>query len=459
MNKATKLLLALNEAKGDKTYLLLLTNRREEKDNHLYFTVKRFVEEAKRLHIPTCVVFVEDSFVLKQDSGLYLISSSDKAVKPFEFDPKDTVAVVRGSIGRSIARKDLVSQLEKAGVFCVNNREALEVCGDKYRTALRLADMGIPTPRTVLIQEVESISHVLERLSSDFPFVVKTLSGSKGIGAIIVESERALRSFLQLIWKVDETTELLIQEFIESPYDIRVHVLDNEVIAAMKRYVIGHDFRSNYSQGGKVAKIKLTSEQEEAAIRSSKAVGTTWAGVDIIPSKSGENFVIEVNSSPGTQGIEEATGSNVIRLIIEHLLTRKHWYLVPQEVGYLEIVQILGQDLVAKFDTGNGNAPVVHSSSFTVDGGKVKWVLNGKEYTHKLITLDSVRLGGLRDYKEQRPVIELDVTFCGTTYQKIPFTLDDREGRTPVLLDRKFLRKMNVVVNPAKRYRVTTKPD
>ena len=289
---------------------------------------------------------------------------------------------------------------------------------------------------------------------------MKTLRGSKGVGVLFVESEKSLDSIVQLIYKQDEDTDLLLQEYIPTDYDVRVLVLGGKVLATMKRPVIEGDFRSNVSQGSKPEKIKLTEIEIEASLLAAKAVNGLWTAVDFIPSKNREKdppFVIEVNSSPGTEGIEEASGQNISKEIIQFFADRKNWVKVPSECGYKEVVSIKPfGEIIAKFDTGNSGMSVIHAENMKVIGKQIKWSLLGKTITSDIIRKEEISVGGLRDYDEDRFVIKLDVEFLGGTYET-EFTLDDRKDRTPILFDREFMSKVNVMVNPDRKYVVTTK--
>jgi len=289
---------------------------------------------------------------------------------------------------------------------------------------------------------------------------MKTLRGSKGVGVLFVESEKSLDSIVQLINKQDEDTDLLLQEYIKNDYDVRVLVLGGKVLATMKRPVIEGDFRSNVSLGSKPEKIKLTELEIEASLLAAKAVNGVWTAVDFIPSKNREKdapFIIEVNSSPGTEGIEEASGQNISKEIITFFADKKNWVKVPSECGYKEVIKIKPfGDLVAKFDTGNSGMPVIHAENIKVIGKQVKWTLLDKTITSDIIRKEEISVGGLRDYDEERYVIKLDVEFLGGIYET-EFTLDNRKDRTLILLDREFMSRVNVMVNPDRKYVVTTK--
>ena len=436
--------------------LLTLTNRKDDesdKDN-LFRTAQRIQDIAKSNDIEHYTVFAESAYILRDDNGKVTVHNHDDP-KGFEISRDDTVAIIRGSIGRYLSSLNLVSQMERIGIYCVNNRESLEVCSDKYRTMLKLVDAGLPSPKTALIQSIDTLEYALKVVDNKFPLIVKTLKGSKGVGVFFVESIKSLKSILQTIWKINEDEEMLLQQYIDIPFDIRVHVLGDDIIASMKRFVIEDDFRSNYSLGGKIEPIKITKEEEEISVLAAKAVGASWCAVDIVRNKKGEPFIIEVNSSPGTEGIEKATKEDLVSQVISYVIDEDNWDKVSKECGFIETIEIDGiGNFKAKFDTGNGSLCVLHSDKYEINEKKntVTWHQGDKKYTHDYKKIKEVRVGGLRDYTEKRPVIELDIIFDGVVHKDVDVTLDDRNGRTPVLINRRFMRKANVAVNPGKRY-------
>ena len=443
------------ETKPKKFRLLIITDEPEEAKT--FHTADRLREEADKKGYKNYLYKLSGGY-MTLDDGVRRIHNKDDE-KGFEISSKDTVAVIRGSITRKDSWLDLVSQLEKAGIVCVNSRQTINTCADKYRTALRLADVGLRQPKTVLISDPDNIEKDFEQLDTDFPIILKTLRGSKGVGVLFVESEKSLTSLVQVLNKQDEDSDLLLQEYIKTDYDARVHVLGGKVIAAMKREVLEGDFRSNISQGAKAKTLNLTDLEIEKCLEAAKAVGGVWTGVDFIPSKNREKdepFFIEVNSSAGTEGVEEATNRNISKEIIEFFEDRKNWIHVPTECGFKEIVKVGNTEFVAKFDTGNSGQNVIHGEDINIQGKKVSWKLLGKKYTADLIKMDNIKVGGLRDYDEDRPLVKLDVEFAGTIYNDTLFTIDNREDRTPILLDRKFMKQLNVMVNPARKYLLTT---
>ena len=448
----------ISEAKAPlKGRLVIITDEPEEAKT--FHTAERLREEAEKLGWKYYLFRLTNGSTSYEDGIRRVHNKGDK--KGFEVHSKNTVVIFRGSVVRKDSWMDIISMLERDGVCVVNSRQTINLCVDKYRTSLRLADYGVRQPKSTLITDPENSVADFDRLDTDFPVIMKTLRGSKGVGVLFVDSERGLDSIVQLINKQDEDADLLVQEYIKTDYDVRVLVLGGKVLAAMKRPVIEGDFRSNVSQGSKPEKIKLTELEIEESLKAAKAVNGLWTAVDFIPSKNREKeppFMLEVNSSPGTEGIEEATGLNIAKAVIDHFQDSKNRFKVPTECGHREIVSIKPWgDMVAKFDTGNSVLSVIHGEDIKVKGDKVSFTLLGKRHTYPLEKTYKVKIGSIRDYTEERPVIRLDVGFAGGLYKDEPFGIDDRADMgTEVLLTRRIMTQMNVMVNPARKYVVTT---
>ena len=455
--KAPKFKDFITEANGNQKYKLLVITDEPEKAK-TFHTADRLREEAEKLGWKYYLYKLTGGYTTSPEGALRLHNKDDD--KGFEVSGVDTVAVIRGSVTRKDSWMDIVSLLEKHSVCVVNSRETISVCADKYRTSLRLADYGVKQPVTHLINDPENSEQAFENLNTQYPIILKTLRGSKGVGVLFVESSKALDSIVQLIHKQDEDADLLLQEYIKTDYDARVLVLGGKVLSTMKRPVIEGDFRSNVSQGSKPEKLELTELEIEESLKAAKAVNGLWTAVDFIPSKNRTKeppFIIEVNSSPGTEGMEEATGRNISKEILEFFSDKKNWVKVPSECGYKEIVTIKPfGEIIAKFDTGNSGMSVIHADKINVKDKKVTWSLLGKTITSDIIRKEEISVGGLRDYDEDRYVIKLNVEFLSGIYET-EFTLDDREDRTPILFDRKFMSRVNVMVSPDRKYVVTTK--
>ncbi len=455
--KAPKFREFITEANGNQKYKLVIITDEPEKAK-TFHTADRLQEEAEKLGWKHYLYKLTGGYTSYEDGIFRLHNKEDE--KGFVVSGTDTIAIIRGSVVRKDSWMDIISSLEKHSVCVINSRQSINICTDKYRTALRLSDYGIRQPKTTLINDPEKSALAFDKLDTKMPVIMKTLRGSKGVGVLFIESEKALDSIVQLIYKQDEDTDLLLQEYIPTDYDVRVLVLGGKVLATMKRPVIEGDFRSNVSQGSKPEKIKLTELEIEASLLAAKAVNGVWTAVDFIPSKNREKeapFVIEVNSSPGTEGMEEASGQNISKEIIQFFADKKNWVKVPSECGYKEIVTIKPfGEIIAKFDTGNSGMSVIHADKMQVKDKKVTWSLLGKTITSDIIRKEEISVGGLRNYDEDRYVIKLNVEFLSGMYET-EFTLDDREDRTPILFDREFMSRVNVMVNPDRKYVVTTK--
>ena len=455
--KAPKFREFITEAKGDsKLKLLIITDEPEKAKT--FHTADRLKEEADKLKIESYLFHLSGGYT-QFENGIRTFHNK-KDDKGFVID-NNTIAIVRGSATRKDSWMDFISILEKANVCLINSRQCISICVDKYRSALKLGDYGLTQPKSILVNNPDTILDQIEESGIKFPLIMKTLRGSKGVGVLFIDSERGLDSIVQLINKQDEDADLLVQEYIKTDYDVRVLVLGGKVLAAMKRPVIEGDFRSNVSQGSEPKKIKLTELEIEESLKAAKAVNGLWTAVDFIPSKNREKeppFMLEVNSSPGTEGIEEATGLNIAKAVIEHFQDSKNRFKVPTECGHREIVSIKPWgDMVAKFDTGNSVLSVIHGEDIKVKDDKVSFTLLGKRHTYPLEKTYKVKIGSIRDYTEERPVIRLDVSFAGGLYKDEPFGIDNRADMgTEVLLTRRIMTQMNVMVNPARKYVVTT---
>ena len=444
----------ITEAKEEKYKVVVISAEQGEKA----VTAKRMKEEADKLNYPVYVVPMDGTYT-KFENGVRTIHEADDD-KGFEINVNDTVIFVRGTPERD-SWLDLISQLEQAGYCVVNSRDCTELAADKYRTYLRLQDFGLTQPKTVLIPNKDSIEKSFENLDTKFPIILKTLRGSKGVGVLFIESERALNSIVQLLFKQDSSSDLLIQEYKKTDFDIRVLVLGGKIIATMQRDVLEGDFRSNYSQGAKVKTYNLSELEIEECLLAAKAIGGLFTAVDFIPSENPKKdppYILEVNSSPGTEGIEEANNKNIVKELIEYFNDPELRYTVPNECGFLEVLNIKPfGSIVSKFDSGNSSLPVIHGDDIELKGKVVHWTLFGKKMKNPLVKTIKVNLGGMRDYSEERHTIKLDVEFAGTIYPDVEFTIDDRKNRTRILLNRDLMRKMNVMVNPQRKYVVTTK--
>ncbi len=208
----------------------------------------------------------------------------------------------------------VVRQFEMMNVFSVNSSRGIVHSRDKLRCLQVLSKEGIGLPKTVFTNYSRNVEHVVES-AGGAPVVLKLLEGTQGLGVVLAENQNAAQSVLEAFNGLK--ARVIVQEFIKEAggADIRAFVVDGEVVGAMKRQGKEGEFRSNLHRGGTATILELTEEEKRTAIKAAEAVGLGVAGVDLLQSSRGP-LVLEVNSSPGLEGIERATGVDIAGKII-----------------------------------------------------------------------------------------------------------------------------------------------
>lgn len=211
----------------------------------------------------------------------------------------------------------VVRQFEMMGVYSVNESVAISRSRDKLRSLQLLARKGVGLPVTGFARDPKATKDLI-KVAGGAPLVVKLLEGTQGVGVVLAETNKAAESVIEAFRGLD--ANILVQEFIKEAggADIRCLVIGDKVVAAMKRQGKEGEFRSNLHRGGNAAIVKITPEERATAVRAAKVMGLGVAGVDLLRSNHGP-VIMEVNSSPGLRGIEEATKKNVAGAIIQHI--------------------------------------------------------------------------------------------------------------------------------------------
>ena len=211
----------------------------------------------------------------------------------------------------------VLRQLEMQGVDPLNESVAIGRSRDKLRSMQLLARDGIGLPVTTFAHDAKQTEEVLA-VAGDAPLVIKLLEGTQGLGVVLADTNRSAKSVIEAFRA--SNVNILIQEFIKEAggTDIRALVVGGKVVAAMKRTGAEGEFRSNLHRGGSAQVIRLSPEERSVAVRSAKAMGLNVCGVDMLRSNHGP-VVMEVNSSPGLEGVEKATGIDIAGKIIEFL--------------------------------------------------------------------------------------------------------------------------------------------
>ena len=348
----------LSEQSDEKPYKLIVFNHsgesiRDVKDTSLNEMNKILEKSAKAAGIKMFNVdFV--GFNLSKKNGKQYINSfpfddegqvifpnrkdlnkkiSDDYQPPIEINPDDTLIMPRGlgtpGLTNSRYWTDTIKKLELEGYQMIPSTKCWDICTSKYLTDILCKEAGLRTPKTVPISYSEDTDRAVKELNTKFPIILKASTGTQtGVGVVIIESLRSLNAAVEMLSLHSKYLPLIIQEFIEIDYDVRVVVLDGRVLGTMKREVITDgDFRSNISLGAEASDIQLTEIEERDALKAAEIVDGRLVGVDFIPAKNREKeqpYILEVNSMPGFGGIEKLK-KGLVKEILEHFKDRNNW--------------------------------------------------------------------------------------------------------------------------------------
>jgi ribosomal protein S6--L-glutamate ligase len=211
----------------------------------------------------------------------------------------------------------VLRQFEMMGAYPLNESVAITRSRDKLRSLQLLARKGIGLPNTGYANDPDDIQDLLKMVGGT-PLVIKLLEGTQGIGVVLAETKKAAESVIEAFMGLK--ANIMVQEYIKEAggADIRCLVIGDKVVAAMKRQAQAGEFRSNLHRGGSASLVKITPAERATAVKAAKVMGLNVAGVDLLRSERGP-LVMEVNSSPGLEGIENATGKDVAKMIIEFI--------------------------------------------------------------------------------------------------------------------------------------------
>lgn len=211
----------------------------------------------------------------------------------------------------------VLRQFEVMNTFCLNNSASISRSRDKMASSQLLARKGIDLPITAFAHNPDNIEDLIAEVGGA-PLVIKLVEGSQGIGVVLAETDNAARSVIQAFMGLN--ANIMVQEFIQEckGSDIRCFVIGEKVVAAIKRQGQEGEFRSNLHRGGSATLIRLTPQERATAVQAAKIMGLNVCGVDLLRSNRGP-LVMEVNSSPGLEGIEKASGKDIASLMIEYI--------------------------------------------------------------------------------------------------------------------------------------------
>lgn len=233
--------------------------------------------------------------------------------------PLSTYDAILPRIGASITYYGtaVVRQFQEMDVFCANTAHGIINSRDKLQSLQILSRHNVGIPRTTFVRSKKDVLPAIERVGGA-PVIIKLIEGTQGIGVLLAESTRAAESIIELLQS--QKQNVLVQKFVAESKgkDIRAFVVGDRVVAAMRRVAQGQEFRSNVHRGGVAEKVDLSDEYRETAVRAAQILGLRVAGVDLLEGKDGPQ-ILEVNSSPGLEGIETCTGLDVAGAIIDYI--------------------------------------------------------------------------------------------------------------------------------------------
>jgi ribosomal protein S6--L-glutamate ligase len=249
----------------------------------------------------------------------YMNINTHKPTIHFNGEPLEEFDAIIPRIGASITfyGTAVVRQFEMMGVYCLNESQAITRARDKLRTMQLLSREGVGLPITGFGHSPDDKQDLMSLIGQP-PFVLKLLEGTQGKGVVLTETKKAAESVIDAFRNLD--AYFLVQEFIaeSAGSDIRCFVVGGQVVAAMIRKAKEGEFRSNLHRGGKALPVDITDEERTIAVHAAEIMGLNLAGVDIIRGKNGP-LILEVNSSPGLEGIERSTSKDIAGMIIEFI--------------------------------------------------------------------------------------------------------------------------------------------
>lgn len=275
------------------------------------YSTRRLVEEARKRGLDPYVADPMKFSLFVADGRIDVLHNGE----PFNFD------AVIPRIGHSITKHGVavLRHLEQLGIWTANSGGGILQSRDKLHASQILARNRLPVPRTTYVREIIDVETAVDFVGG-LPVVIKVTQGTQGQGVFLRHTLREAKNLVQGLLLTGRA--VLVQEYIAESHgkDIRALVVGDRVVASMRRRARGREFRSNYHLNGTVENVNLTPEFEEAACRAARVLGLHVAGVDLLESDEGP-LVLEVNSSPGLEGIEKASGVNVAGEIIDYVMS------------------------------------------------------------------------------------------------------------------------------------------
>jgi len=439
----------------DKPSIIVLT---KYDDGDLSDTTEKMGKSCKKMGLNFYPVSIDDAYIVDKDvdDSQVVIHNYDGGGKKITLDTSNSVCVPRGSVLTNHSGVGILSVVQDTDIFTVNKLSSMELCNNKLATAIVLERNKIASPKTALVNNEESVDIALEKIGGEFPVIIKTITGAEGIGVSLIESRESLLGVLQSLWKFN--AEVIMQEYFEIDHDIRSIVMDGEIIASSKRLKGDGDFRTNKSLGNDTEPYSLSEEEKTLILKAARASGCYLCGVDHIENSEGKYLVLEINASPGSgaepfMGYEdgeesEISGQEMVDRVISHISDKSNWQATLKDIGSVEEVSIEGiGSMDARVDTGNEGYNVLHATDIDTENGEVRFVTDtGVQMSLPKRGTVTINVGS--GVREDRPVVEIDMSMGRKKYKNVKFSLADRnENDFPVLIGMKFLKDHNFRVD------------
>ena len=475
-------------------HIILLTNSRDPKENKTLATILEAVKNLKsdkNKITPKLHIFVADEIEFDEDTNHLIIKDSKDEYTIQDESNIDTLVITRlGVLGEDNC-EHIIQILQDRGFLVLNPVRLAKLASNKYETAVLLDKAGLPQPNFCLmtkdnLYDEKSLKTNLKSIYKDWgedeekdkekEFVVKILDGHGGTGVMLLNGKN-MKAVLQTIFVIDPEISLIIQKKEEADGgDIRVHVLTlrnkQVILAAMKRIKLsGGDFRSNISLGATAEKVKLTPEQEQIALAAAEVSKLPWCAVDIMPlvkgsnKEIGDNVILELNASPGTDGISDVVDENFINILLNELDNPNEFFIQEKTAGYIETVDLVmkeGEDkitMTAKLDTGNGSdASTIEVSKLEVNGKKVKATILDKVYEYDLVRISTPIVGTEKHERHVVIIPEIRVGLRKLINVEVAL-VDNRNKSTNVLLNRDVISRLGYVINCNDKFILTPEND
>lgn len=464
-------------------HIIVFTNDRDPKNNktlkNIYDAVKA-IKSAKCEIIPEVHVFIAADIDADDDENEIVITDGDEKMVIKEESNIDTLIFSRLGVQDEDQCEHIVKILQDRGFLVLNPVQYSALACNKYDSAVLFQKGNIPQPRFSLmtkdvLYDEKLYEEAMKELYSDWDIndsdknvdkmvVMKILDGHGGTGVALIDGKR-IYAVLQMIFAIDPEQRILLQKKEEADGgDIRVHVLtlrDKQIILAqMKRVKLGGDFRSNVSLGAEAEPVKLTPEQEQIALRTAQLSKLPWCAVDIMPlvkgsnKEIGDNVVLEINASPGTDGISEVIKTNFVNILLNELDDPSAFYLQDKIAGFMESVTVdfgngTSKEFLAKLDTGNSTkASTLEVGEFKEVGKYIEFNMEGKPIKLEKIGKSKAKAG--EEIYERPIVVVPQITLGLRKLNNVPIALvKSRDNKTTnLLLNRDTMSKMGYVVHP-----------